>query len=233
MRRLVITGLPCPPETWESFLGRRKDQRIIPIYEVFEYSRSADLREMANYVAKEIESFAPDSIIAHDLGVPLTLLALMKVNRRSHLRPKVTLFNGAFRKVDVFRANHPFRLQFMRRRKAVKEVESRGGKVDLRLKKHMSRIRAMYRFIILFGLTEKLTAALGLDELIGPPAKFALKVPVQMIVSSNDPYIPFDSIRQLRADCSAKRFFELEYGHFPYSISRKKVLPLIEEFESA
>lgn len=232
MKRLVITGLPCPPETWEKFLGKRKDQRIIPIYEVFENSRSSDLREMANYVAGEIEDFAPESIIAHDLGVPLTLLALMKVNRRTHLRPKVTLFNGAFRKVDIFAANLPFRVQFIRRKKAVKEVESRGGKVDLRLKKHMSRIRAMYRLIILFGLTEKLTSALGLEELIGNPAKFPLKVPVQMIVSKNDPYIPYESIRRLRADCSAERFFELEYGHFPYTISRKKVIPLIDEFEA-
>lgn len=188
---------------------------------------------MARYVAEQIEQFKPDSILCHDLGVPLTLLALMKLSKKGPpLKTKVTLFNGAFRKVDVFRASHPFRLQFMTRAKAVKEVEAHGGKVDLRLKKHLSRIRAMYRLIILFGLTEKLTAALGLDELTGTPVKLPLKVPVQMIVSRNDPYIPFESIRQLRTDCSAKRFFELEYGHFPYSIPSNRILPLIDEFEA-
>lgn len=234
MKRLVITGLPCPPETWEAFLGKHKNQRIMPIYEVFENSSSADLREMAKYVATRIEKEKPESILCHDLGVPLTLLALMRLSKRGRLpNVKVTLFNGAFRKVDPFKANHPFRIQFMTRARAVKEVESRGGRVDLRLKKHLARIRSMYRLIILFGVAEKLTAALGLDELIGAPERLPLRVPMQMIVSTNDPYIPYASLEQLRKDCAVKRFFELEYGHFPYTLPAKRILPLIEEFEKA
>jgi len=232
MKRLVVTGLPCPPETWEKFLGKHRGQRILPIFEIFENCDSSDPRQMANYVADVIDSFRPDSIVAHDLGVPLTIMALLRISKRRPIDTKVTLFNGALRRVDLFKANLPFRVQFMSRKRAIQEVEGAGGAVDLRLKKYLPRIRALYRYVILYGLTESITHTLGLDELIGNANKFPLKLPIQMIVSPNDPYIPYRSIKQLRDDCFAKRVVEVDYGHFPYSLPRDQILPFIESFEN-
>ena len=143
----------------------------------------------------------------------------------------MTLFNGAFRRFDIFKANHPFRIQLMTLKKAVDEVESQGGTVDLDLEKHFPKIRAMYRYIILFGLTEKVSSLIGLEELIVPAGKAAAGIPIQLIASTNDPYIPLESIRQLIKDFPMQRVIELEYGHYPYSIDRSRILPLIEEFE--
>lgn len=232
MKRLVVTGLPCPPETWEKFLGKRRNQRILPIFEVFENCTSSDPRQMAKYVAEVIDSYKPTSIVCHDLGVPLTIMALLRLSKRRPVKAHVTLFNGAFRRVDTFKSSLPFRVQYISRKRAIREVEGRGGTVDLRLKKYLPRIRALYRYVILYGLSEKIAHTLGLDELIGTPNKFPLKLPIQMIVSPNDPYIPYGSIQQLKEDCSARRVIELDYGHFPYSLPRESVMPLIEEFEA-
>jgi|GEM_PF-1604464 len=232
MKRLVVTGLPCPPETWEKFLGSRKNQRILPLVEVFENTQSSDLREMSRYVTSQIESFAPESIICHDLGVPLTLMALFRLNRKGVGRGmKITVFNGAFRKVDVFKANHPFRIQYMSYERAVKEVLSAGGHIDKRLKNHLPKIRAMYRLIILYSLTEKLADLFKVENVIGFNFRTPLKTSVQIIASRNDPYIPYEAIDQLRRDFAVKRFYEIDYGHFPYTLSREKFVPLIDEFE--
>jgi predicted alpha/beta hydrolase family esterase len=233
-KRLVITGLACSPEVWEKFLARHKGQRILPIAEVFENCPSPDLREMAKYVASQIEAYQPDSIIAHDVGVPLTMLSLSRLRRKGKSLPKkVTFFNGAFRHYDVFKAPHAFRVQFMSARRAVQEVQREGGKIDPRLKKHLPRIRAMYRMIILFSLTEKISSLLGLDEFLHVNHKTPVKVPVQVqiIASRNDPYIPYEAVQHLRKDLKPRRFIEMDYGHFPYSIDRKSIVPLVEEFE--
>jgi hypothetical protein len=50
VKRLVITGIPCPKEAWEEFLGKSPQQTILPIREVFENVDSADPREMAQYI---------------------------------------------------------------------------------------------------------------------------------------------------------------------------------------
>jgi pimeloyl-ACP methyl ester carboxylesterase len=232
MRRLIVTGLPCPPEVWENFMGHRTEQRILPLLEVLDNTDSSDLRVMSRYVSDVIESFGPQSIVCHDFGVPLTLLALLRLKKKGRLpNIKLTLFNGAFRKVDVFQANHAFRAQWMTYRKAVKEIESAGGEVDQRLKRHFPRIRAMYRRIILYSLTEKLQALLGLGDFAGHGEKPLLKTQTQMILSPNDPYIPAESLEQLRRDFPPERRIEIPYGHFPYSIESKSVLPLIEDFE--
>lgn len=232
MKRLVVTGLACPPETWTKFLGSEKGQRIIPLYEVFENTPSADLREMSRYITKQIEDFSPDSIIAHDLGVPLTLISLLRLkNRGMPLKAKITLFNGAFRNFNVLRATHPFRVQWLSLRKAIREIETHGGQVDLRLKKHIAKIRSMYRYIILYVLKERAGHWLGIDELLGFPSKLCFKNNIQIIASASDPYIPKESLAQLKDDCAPKRYFELDYGHFPYSKPSSEILPLIREFE--
>lgn len=234
MKRLIITGLPCPPQAWEKLFGHPKGQRIIPMVEVFENTDSPDLREMSRYVAQEIERFKPTSIVAHDLGVPLALLSLIRLQRRGRApQVKLTLFNGAFRKIDVLKAPHPFRVQWMSMRRAIREVESQGGTVDLRLKPYMSRIRAMYRLIILYSLAEKVQSILGLENIVNFSGRSLTRIPVQVIGSPNDPYIPFTSVEQLRKDFGAKRFVEVNYGHFPYSVAKNRIAPLVEEFETS
>lgn len=232
MKRLVITGLPCPVEAWESFLGARKDQRILPFREVLEHCDSSDPRELSRYVTQQIEMFRPQSIVAHDMGVPLTVLSLLRLNKRGKcLDTRVTFFNGSFRGVNLLKANHPFRIQVMTRKKAIREVESRGGKVDLGLAPHLGRIRAMYRLIMLYRLGESLGSWLGLDELVGFADRSKLKAPIQIIASPNDPYIPFDAVEGLARDVSAVRVVERAYGHFPYTADPRTILPLIESFE--
>lgn len=233
MKRLIITGLPCPPGVWESFMGKHKGQRVLPLLEVFEHTDSADLRVMSRYISDVIGDFRPGSIVCHDFGVPLAMLALLRLKRHRKIPSglRVTLFNGAFRKMDIFHANHVFRIQWMSYRKAISEVEKNGGEVDLRLKQYLPRVRAMYRLIILYSLIEKAQSILGLDDFVGHGDKPLLRVPVQTIFSPNDPYISKESLDQLRKDFPPQRRFEIPYGHFPYSISPKEVLPLIEEFE--
>lgn len=230
MKRMVVTGLPCPPESWQSWLGD-SECRVLPLHEVFENTSSPDLRVMASYVAKVIDREQPESILCHDLGVPLALIALMKLERKGRpSQARLTLFNGAFRKIDVFKATHPFRVQLMSFRRAVREVESAGGKVDPKLKPYLSRIRKMYRLIIYYSLTEKLQSWLGLEHFIGF-TKPALALNIQIIASENDPYIPSESIEQLQRDFSPRRVVRMNYGHFPYSRHQRDILPLIEEFE--
>jgi pimeloyl-ACP methyl ester carboxylesterase len=232
MKRLIITGLPCPPDAWEKFLGKRRGQKILPLIDVFEHTDSADLRVMSRYVSDVISEYRPSSIVCHDLGVPLTMLGLLRLKRDSKMpSTRITFFNGAFRKMNIFQANHVFRIQWMSYRKGVSEIENNGGEVDLRLKKYLPRLRAMYRLIILYSLVEKVQSVLGLDDFVGHGNKPLLRVPVQTIFSPNDPYIPKESLDQLRKDFPPQRRFEIPYGHFPYSIPSKEVLPLIEEFE--
>lgn len=233
MKRLVITGLPCPPEAWESFLGKRADQRILSAFEIFENTSSSDPRELAHYVQEQIELEAPASIVCHDLGVPLTIMSLLRLRRQGKkMNTRLTLFNGAFRKIDILKAPHPIRIQFTPIQRLVHELQSHGGVIDPRLKKHVSRMRAMFRFVMLFGITEKVSSFLGLDEFFGLPSRFPLRIPIQMIVSPNDPYIPWEAIEQLKIDCSAQRFYSIEYGHFPYTIASVPIVKHIQEFES-
>ncbi len=232
MKRLVVTGIPCRPAAWEAFLGPSKHQRILSMFEIFENTQSSDPRQLAEYVQSQIEAYQPQSIVCHNMGVPLTILSLLRLRKRGvGLRTRLTLFDGAFRRVDVFRANQPLRIQFMSMNQAIREVESHGCQIDRRLEKHFGRIRAMYRMILLYGMVEKVSSSLGLEHFLGLPSRFPLRIPIQMIVSTNDPYIPADAITQLRIDCGVQRYFTTEYGHFPYTGDRSKILGLLDEFE--
>ncbi len=232
MKRLVVTGLPCPPEPWEAFFGKHKGQRILPLLEVLENTDASDLKTMSRYVADQITAFEPASIVCHDFGVPLTLLALLYLQRKGKSPDvKITLFNGAFRRLDIFKSPIPFRIQLMTLSRAIKEVESCGGHVDLRLKEYLPRIRAMNRLVIAYSLADKMLSKLGLDEFMGYGGKPLIRSPIQIIASTDDPYIPFESIEQLRLDFSPQRMVKVQYGHFPYSVPRDKIVPLIEEFE--
>ncbi|MCB0405783.1 MAG: hypothetical protein KDD51_13455, partial [Bdellovibrionales bacterium] len=222
VKRLVVTGLPCPPDAWENWLGKHKagkkiDQRIVSLFEVLDNTNSSDLREISKYVESQIEAFEPHSIVCHGFGVSMTLLSLMRLQRSgSFLNPSITIFNGALRGVSLFRANHPLRIQWLPYKRAAAEVLGHGGQVDLRLRAHMGRIRAMYRYIVMFNLVEGVASRLQLERMVGVSSTPALRMPMQMIVSPNDPYIPYDAIQQLRMDFRIKTYHEIPYGHFPY-----------------
>lgn len=234
MKRLVVTGIACPKEAWIQFLGDHKYQRIITVRELFANVNSSDPRELSKYVTNVIEEYKPRSIIAHDLGVVLSLLSLIRLSwKKLQFNTKLTLFNGIVRGINLFKTRHLFRVQFMSVKSAIRELKSKGGKVDYQLSRYFPRIRALFRMVIIYGITEKLSDLFGIGELIGfSKSVHRLKIPIQIIASKNDPYIPFESILRLKHDLKPAFFYELEYGHFPYSGDRAKITKLIEEFEN-
>jgi pimeloyl-ACP methyl ester carboxylesterase len=233
LKRLIVAGLPCPAETWENFLGRQRGQRVLTFREILENSRSADPRELAVHVATVLNRERPQSIVGHDIGVPLTLMALLRLRRRGiQWKTRLTLFNGAFRQVSLWKANHPLRAQLMTEKQLIREVEKNGGAVDHALHEYLPRIRAMYRYVILYRVSEKLTSFLGLDDFAGFPSKSRLPFPVQIIASRNDPFLPFESIERLRRDLRVNDLVEVDYGHFPYSIDPDRIVPHLEAFEA-
>lgn len=232
-KRLVITGLPCPAESWEQFIGPSEGQRIITMREVLAHTESTDLKELARYIMQQIEIEQPTSIVCHDMGVPLTLLALLRLKQKGRVpNARLTVFNGAFRNVSLLRARQPLRVQYTSLRKLIREVESYGGTIDLALLPYVPRIRAFFRKLILHRLADKVTSAVGLNYLGGFPRNAGLKMPTQIIASPNDPYLPFEAMEQLRRDLDPEQFWEVEYGHFPYSVAATKIRPLIENFEA-
>ncbi len=234
VKRLVVTGIACPSDVWAQFLGKNECQRIITIREIFANVSSSDPRELSKYVTSVIEEYKPQSIICHDMGVPLTLLSLIRLSWRNfYFITKVTLFNGILRGINLLKTTHLFKAQFMTVRGAIKELRSKGGKVDFQLSQYFPRIKAMFRMILLYGISEKLSDLFGIGELTGFSKRVHyLKVPIQIIASRNDPYIPYESILRLKNDLKPIRFYELEYGHFPYSGEKRKIIELIEDFEN-
>ena len=138
------------------------------------------------------------------------------------------LFQGPFVKV-IFGIT--VRIQWLPYKRAAAEVLKHGGQVDFRLRTHMGRIRAMYRYIVMFNLVEGIATRLQLERMAGVSSVPALRMPMQLIVSPDDPYIPYDAIQQLRMDFRIKTYHEVAYGHFPYTIAVDKVLPILEKFE--
>jgi pimeloyl-ACP methyl ester carboxylesterase len=232
-KRLVITGLPCRPETWERFLGPETEQRVISMREILDSTESSDPRELSRYVTEQIALEKPTSIVCHGMGVPLTLLALMRLKRKGiELDTRLTVFNGPFRNVSLKRARHPWRMQFQPIKTVLREVERNGGDIDPELLPYASRIRQLFRLLILHRLAEKMTSVVGLDFLDAFPKRAGLKMPVQIIASPNDPYLPFETMQKLREDLQPDRYVEVEYGHFPYSGPAIQLAGLVQSFEA-
>ena len=200
--------------------------------EVFENTEGSDLRQISKYVTREIDRCRPRSILCHDLGVPMTLMSLLRIQREHpDYRPRVTAFNGAFRGVNPVTANTLLKMQFTTRKRAIAGVKAQGGDVDLGLTPYMPRIRALYRQLILFRVTEQLSATFGLDDLVGLRNARRLRTPLQVVASPDDPFLPVEAVRRLSRDFHARRLVEVPYGHFPYSVPRERLLPYVEDFE--
>ncbi len=231
-KRLVITGLPCPAQTWEKLLGESEEQRIITAREILTHTKGTDPRALSRYLTDVMEEERPGSILCHGLGVPLTLLALMRLKRRGvELDSKLTIFNGGFRHVPLSKVRHPLRMQWTSLRKILHEVRRNGGEVDMGLMPFAARIRGVFRALILNRLAEKMTLSLGLEFLDSFPKRAGLSMPVQIIASPNDPYLPFEYMEKLRDDLLPERFISLPYGHFPYSAPAETVRRYVQSFE--
>lgn len=226
-RRLVISGYPCSSEPWRKLLGG-DDTVIVTLADLIESAGTADLRKLAKAVGPIIEREDPEQIIAHDIGLTVTILALLsRIKRKQKLPGSVILFNGAFSGFDVFVARHPIWLQFKTTSTVARELETQGVVMDERLKPHSGKIRAMYRQIIAASLSDKFSSLL-----IDKPAK-TLHWPIRTLIieGTNDPYIPRSSIDHLAVTLSVSERIVGYEGHFPYLGDQYKIRKLIEGFQ--
>jgi predicted alpha/beta hydrolase family esterase len=227
LRRLIITGIACPKEPWESFFEAENhkgcENRVLSLADILDQTDSSDLTEMAKAVSREMESYHPDSIISHGFGVPLTLLALYELKKqRKEIPASLTLLNGAFRGLNVFKTSFPWKAQVLPYRRAIKLIQSHGGEIDYRLKPHIPKLRSVYRKMILNDILQKVQNFLGWHDMLGAQPHFRLPNPIQVIHSDNDPYIPESAAEQLAHDVRASRFLTLNYGHFPYHDTKRQ-----------
>ncbi|RYZ81315.1 MAG: hypothetical protein EOP04_24235 [Proteobacteria bacterium] len=219
MTRLVVSGFACPPESWNIFLG--EGTQTLCFYDVLKATESSDIKEWSRFLNKEIDRIQPESIVCHDYGGIICLLALWSRQKKKKAQPKVlTILNTAFKDFDVFKNTHPFAVQLMTWPKLIKGVEEAGGHVDPRLEPYFPTIKATYRRVIALSALQKpfrfLTNHYKLD--------IKLDTHIQMLASTNDPFIDLNNMEKIRSDFHAEKFMALKYGHFPYSSEKKETI---------
>ncbi|MBY0370460.1 hypothetical protein K2X33_07225 [bacterium] len=220
-RVLALTGFACPASAWERFLG--PEVRVVPLSEVVASCSSGHPLEWAKAARKHVADLQPRLLIAHDVGVLLALLSVLKLRKQPDYKvPRLLLFNGAFRGFDVFQATHPWRFQFATEARVRAEAERAGGEFDPWWNGRLGRMRTFYRYAILANLKEKLLRS-------GEKRFSAL--PITLIRSANDPYIPASSLDQLERDFQVAHSERFDYGHFPYTAVglQRRVRALIGE----
>lgn len=231
MKRLIITGYPCSKQCWLDLFDDSNTTVGVPLSESLKKSNSADIKNVAKYIAGRIIDERPQSIICHDFGVPLTLLALLRISRQDPLSNTcLTLFNGAFRGFDVLKNRHPFALQFSSWKSVQSAALRSGAVVDPSLNVLHPQVKTLYRQVILQSLSEKLV-----PSRLRQPLVRSLEIPIQLISSSNDPYIARSAIERLIKDFKVTNEIELPYGHFPYSVrgsERDRLKKAVFDFES-
>lgn len=227
VNRLIISGFACPKEPWVDFLGNER-HRVIPFSEVLQNTKGLNFLNTINYVKEQIKIEQPNSIICHDFGTFLTLMALIKLKKENcHLRSKLTIFNGAFRGFDVLTATHPFKMQLINYKQLKDLIEKSGGHIDSAYIDLLPRVKGIYRQVILMSLINKLKALFSnLKNL-----NIDLGLDVQIIASKNDPYVPFSCMEQIKNDFKNQRFIEHNYGHFPYITASEPLRQYVHEFE--
>jgi predicted alpha/beta hydrolase family esterase len=229
MKRLVISGFACPPESWADFLGRETE--TICLYDVLKATESPDIRQWSRYLSKELDRIQPDSIVCHDYGGIICLMTLWSRQRKKKVQPRVmTILNTAFKDFDVLVNTHPFSIQLMSWAKIVRTIEGAGGHVDARLEAYLPMIKGTYRRVIAFSMLRK-----PFSPIIG---RYRLDVQldtrIQLLASVNDPFIDLRNMEKIRLDFHAERFIALKYGHFPYSSNnREQIRDSIVQFEKS
>jgi hypothetical protein len=225
--RLIISGFACPKEPWEEFLGD-KNHRIITFAEILKNTPKTNFLKSVNYVKDQIKAEKPNSIICHDFGTFLTLMALLKLKKENFpLEAKLTVFNGAFRGFDVLVATHPFKIQLMNYRKLKNVLQRAGAGVDPSYEELLPRVKNIYRQIILMSLINKFKDLFKTHK----DLNIDLGLDVQIIASKDDPFVPFSCMDLIGRDFKHRRFLIESYGHFPYITGKKQLRELVHEFE--
>jgi pimeloyl-ACP methyl ester carboxylesterase len=229
MRRLVVTGYPCSEAPWRR-LFPEEDCRILTLAEVMERVESHDLRRMADVVQETIQAGNFRTVIAHDIGVTTTILALLRLLRRNEKAgpEKLVLFNGAFSHFSVFEAPHPLRIQLKSAAKVKAELARLGVEVDPRLMPRLPAVKKMYRLIIAASIEQSIRRLLG-RKANGP----SLPVPTLILEGVDDPFIPRSSIDGLERLFSDVRRVQAYVGHFPYQDIAAGLRSLIDAFDGA
>lgn len=227
MKRLMISGFPCPPESWINFLGA--DTQVISFYDVLNATRSSDVVAWSRYIDSEIDRLDPESLVCHDYGGPMSLLALWRRQRKKKAQPRcVTILNTAFKDFDVFKNPHPFQIQILSWNRIVEMVEKSGGTADPRLETFLPQVKATYRRVIALSTLGKVASIVRANI----DLKIELSSRIQIIASTNDPYIAKATMDHVARDFKVQLFRTINYGHFPYSSDRRhEVLESIHSFE--
>lgn len=228
MKRLIITGFGCPKSAWERLFPANEQQKIISFADVLRNCAASDLRSLAKSLIPTIEAFQPDVVILHDFGVVIGLFALLRLRKQqSDIKPKVVVFNGGFHYFNVFKARHPFAIQFLSFEKIAGHMNKVGGEIDPDLQPYLSRIKKIYRQVILASILSVITSILpGRKQ-----QRFDVGNSMLVLASRNDPYIPLICLERIHQDFNGTTLFHMDYGHFPYSGDYVQIREKVFEFE--
>ena len=195
--------------------------------EVLRTSGKNDFRGMSRVVDDLMSSGEYESIVAHDIGVTITMLALMARFRKGRSVPKkAVFFNGAFSEFDVFAAPHPVWIQLKSWKSLARDLLKSGVTMDPQLQEHFSTIKKVYRQIIIASVVQKFASPKSPDQT-------KVFLPSLLILEGiDDPYIPERSIRALEKFSSRTVRIITYSGHFPYLGPVEKIRALISEYEN-
>ncbi len=229
-RRMILSGFPCSKLSWERLLPSGPTDRFVSLAELLKETPRVGLREMSRTAATLIEAHRPESLVLHDLGVVVGLLGLLRARKRDpSIRPKVTIFNGAFRGFNVFQATHPFKIQLLSFAAVAKIVRRAGGEMDPALEPMFGKIKKLYRQLITASVWERAQALTGFRRKLS----IGLGNQVLILGSSNDPFIPASALKSLMEDLQGCRLETINYGHFPYAGDVDRIRKRVLLFEVA
>lgn len=215
---LVITGFPCSKKSWLPLVDSFPTM-IITLADLLELGQSTNLKKLAKQVEQTILDASPTRIVAHDLGVTILLIALLRLHKKKKdFLGEVILFNGAFSRFNVFKARHPLRIQpysFERLREEMLEVE--GVEVDDRYQSLLPLVKILYLKIALFSVIRSLRQIVTKHK----QTKLPLENRFKILLGIGDPYIPEESLRELQEILKDVVCYQVFQGHFPYSSAEK------------
>lgn len=212
-------GIPCSATAWNRLFPQEchVEQKIVPFFDIFSKNyQNRNFYDLVCVFKDIIQNYKPDEIYLHDISVTLGLLALIKINKSSqdpNFKPRIIIFNGAFRGFNVFKALHPLRIQWISFESFEKTVALHGGDVDLRFKLVFTNLRYLYRQLAF-------SSAISIIKNFFKSSitrKINLRCKILILASKTDPYIPFECLRFIERDFSNSELKIIDYGHFPYS----------------
>lgn len=207
--RLVFPGFPCAPEPWLDFLPEDHRNEVVPFSRILLDTQRLTLSAMASLVETEIAMRKPSTVICHDFGGPLVLLAMQKLTRRGALPPcKLVVFNTALRDFNVLVNRHPWKMQLTSWPMLRDRAGELGTVADPAYEKAMPRVRALYRRVILASLV-------GM-ALPSHRKRLDLDAPALFLRSNDDPFISGETLDALAEDVRFSRVATIDYGHFPH-----------------